>query len=374
MEKETLLKILELSEKENISEKEACRQITGKYRSVNYEKTKFGIEKWSPGQAPHCGKTRKYKVNDSYFSAINTFSSYYSGFIAADGNISKDYNKLTIALTRKDRDFLEKFLENLESDYKIYDGISKEQFEYSAIIITSDQIIKDLQDNFNIIPNKSLIYTPPIFENKEFEDCFVMGLIDGDGTIGYTKRTERDIDSFYISFAGTLESVSLVKNCFERILNKETSNLYQRDTSKNFYQYRISDKSAREVYMYFYEKYNYLPTLSRKWNKDNFEYCKNWKKKLPVSRRKGVRVFNLKGELVGVFSTLKEASEFTGLSQGRISNLCKLNDNRHMGGGYMCSRDNKEKMDPYEAMSSTNTKYKEQKALDNGETNIEDES
>lgn len=372
MEKETLLKILELSKKENISEKEACRQVTGKYRSVNYEKTKFNIEKWNPGQAPHCGKTRKYKVNDSYFSSINAFSSYYSGFIAADGNISKDYNKLTITLTRKDRDFLEKFLENLESDYKIYDGISKEQFEYSSINITSDQIVKDLQNNFNIIPNKSLIYIPPIFKNKEFEDCFVMGLIDGDGTIGYTKRTEKDINSFYISFVGTLESVNLVKNCFERVLNKETSNLYQKDVSKNFYQYRISDKSAREVYIYFYEKYNYLPTLSRKWNKNNFEYCKNWKKKLPTSRRKGVRVFNLEGELVGVFDTLKEASEFTGLSQGRISDLCKLNDNRHMGKGYMCSRDDKEKMDPYEAMSTINTKYKEQEAADKGEANIED--
>lgn len=369
MEKETLLKILELSKEENISEKEARKRITGEYKSICYEKTKFNIDKWKPGKSPHCKKIREHVVNDNYFSIITPISSYYAGFIAADGNISKKRDNLTISLTAKDTDFLKRFLDNLDSNYKVHSGIAKEKFEYSYIIINSKQIVEDLKNNFNIIPNKSLIYSPPNFENLDCEECFVMGLIDGDGTIGFTKRTGKNINSFYISFVGTLESTTLVKKCFERILNKETSNLYQRDVSKNFYQYRISDKSAREVYIYFYEKYNWLPTLSRKWNNENLEYCKNWTKKLPVSRRKGVNIFDLNGNLLKKCETLKEAEIFTGVSPGRISNLCKIDDNRHKSGNFMFSR-TKDSMEPYIPSTCTNTKYLNK----NKESNIEDEA
>ena len=115
--------------------------------------------------------------------------------------------------------------------------------------------------------------------------------------------------------------------------------------------------------MYFYERYNSLPTLHRKWSSEHYDYCKNWKKSSAPSRQKGVNVFNLKGELVKVCKTLKEAEEFTGTACSTISKLCKESTNMHQSNGYMFGR-NIKFMKP----------YKEQELLDKGEGNIENEA
>ena len=346
MTKEQLLKILRISEEKQIPEKEACLEVLGKYINLSSYKHKFGIEVNPVGKSKFTARVeRKFEVNDAYFSTINNENSYYAGFIAADGNIDTKNSKLTIGLSSKDKTFLETFLSNLDSTYTVKDSISKEQYECSTIYITSKQICEDLYSNFNIYPNKSLTLTPPNLEN-EFLDCFIMGLIDGDGTIGYSARKEGTQPSFYISVVGTKEMMELVKNRFEFILKKETSKLFQRDSSKNFYQYRISDRQARIVFLYFYEKYNYLPTLSRKWSKEHYVYCKFWKKQSAPSRQKGVNIFDLQGNLIKTCKTLKEAEEFTGTASSTISKLCKENTNMHQSNGYMFGRDI-EIMKPY---------------------------
>lgn len=94
---------------------------------------------------------------------------------------------------------------------------------------------------------------------------------------------------------------------------------------------------------------------------------------MPVCRRKGVNVFDLNGNLIQHFNTLIEAQNFTGVTIGQISRLCKFNDNNHKAKDYMFSRD-KDKLDKYSPSQGTNTKFLngEQQALDAGEDNIED--
>lgn len=344
MTKEILEQILQLSKERQIPEKQACIEVFGKEVQLSYYKKKFGIELNSTGNAEFTArKERKYRINDNFFSTINEVSSYYAGFIAADGNINKDHPNLTITLSKKDQTFLERFVENLESDYPIrnYDSNG---FSVSSLIVTSSQICDDLKEYYNIVPNKSLIYTPPILE-QPYLDCFIIGLIDGDGTIGFSARKTCK-DSLYITLIGTKDSCNLVKTRFEEILGKSTSSLHQVDKSKNSYTYRISDKNARLVFLYFYEKYNYLPTLSRKWSKEHYEYCKSWKKSSVPSRQKGVNIFDLQGNLVKICKTLKEAEEFSGTASSTISKLCKENTNMHQSNGYMFGRDI-EIMKPY---------------------------
>lgn len=345
MTKEQLLKILRISEEKQISEKEACIEVLGKYVNLSSYKHKFGIEVNPIGKSKFTARIeRRFKVNDSYFSIINDENSYYAGFIAADGNIDSTNHKLTIGLSSKDKAFLEMFLSNLDSTYTVKDSISKEQYECSTIYITSKQICEDLYNNFNIYPNKSLTYIPPVLE-QPYLDCFIMGLIDGDGTIGFSARKTCK-DSLYITLVGTKDSCDLVKNRFEEILGKTTASLYQVDKNKNSYTYRISDKNARIVFLYFYEKYNYLPTLDRKWSQEIYEYCKSWKKSSAPSRQKGVNIFDLQGNLVKICKTLKEAEEFSGTASSTISKLCKENTNMHQSNGYMFGRDI-EIMKPY---------------------------
>lgn len=373
MTKEQLLKILKESKEKQIPEKEACKEIMGKYYNLTYYKKKFGIELNKIGKAEFTHKIeRMHVVNDSFFSELNQINCYYAGFIAADGNIDKNKTKLTIGLAKKDEQFLNKFIINLNSDYCVMHNQNK-GFENCFICIYSKQICKDLEKWFNIVPAKSLIYNPPVLQD-DLEDCFIMGLIDGDGTIGFTKRKEGTQKSLYISFVGTYDTVNLVKIKFDKILGKNTSKLYQKDSQKNSWQYRISDKNAREIFKYYYNKYNYLPTLDRKWSKEIYDYCINWKKQCIPSRRKGVYIFDLSGKLVKYCETLMDAEKFTKTSFSTISRLCKINDNKHMSNGYMFSRENKPYMDAYEASYSTNKKYlldKEQAVI---EANIEDEN
>ena len=51
-------------------------------------------------------------------------------------------------------------------------------------------------------------------------------------------------------------------------------------------------------------------------------------------------MFDIHGTLIKSFATLKEASDFTGVSIGRISSMCKLNDGKHVAYDYMFSRSN----------------------------------
>ena len=181
-------------------------------------------------------------------------------------------------------------------------------------------------------------------------DAFIVGLIDGDGTVSYTKKKLKDgrhSNRFFISLIGTREIVTFVKLRFEEILGHKTSNPHKRkEHSGNTYTIRVSDKSARILFEHFY-KIN-VPKLERKWKMEYHESCTNFKKKLPLCRQKGVNVFGLDGKFISHFKTLKETSEYTGVSIGRISKLCRENCNNHMSNGYMFSRD-KTRMDAYVA-------------------------
>lgn len=344
MTKEILEQILQLSKEKQIPEKQACIEILGKEIQLSYYKKKFGIELHSTGKAEFTARRERiYKIDDNYFSNISEVNSYYAGFIAADGNINKNNPNLTITLSEKDKIFLEEFVKNLKSDYPIR-NYNSNGFPVSSLIVTSQQICSDLKEHFNIVPDKSLIYVPPVLE-QPYLDCFIMGLIDGDGTIGFSARKTCK-DSLYITLIGTKDSCDLVKNRFEEILGKTTASLHQTDKNKNSYTYRISDKNARIIFSYFYEKYHYLPTLTRKWSKEIYKYCRTWKKSSVPNRQKEVNIFDLQGNLIKTCKTLKEAEEFTGTASSTISKLCKENTNMHQSNGYMFGR-GIESMKPY---------------------------
>jgi hypothetical protein len=116
--------------------------------------------------------------------------------------------------------------------------------------------------------------------------------------------------------------------------------------------------------------------LERKWSLATHDYCVNYKKKLPICRRKGVRIFDLKGNMVKICETLKEAEEYSGVCFTTISTLCKYDDNKHQGNGYMFSR-TKDKMEPYIPGKTISKLFlnqlfeKERDNVSNGEVDVE---
>lgn len=277
--------------------------------------------------------TRKYICNDNYFSTLTQQNSYWGGFIAADGNIDKYNNRLTISLAIKDKIMLERFLSDLNSNYKIYYSNNS-----GCIIVSSKQIVNDLKHHFNITPAKSYTLQPPNLIELKLIDSYIIGLIDGDGSIGF-QHVKNKRDRFYISLVGTPEVLLFVKQRFEQILGHTTSNLhFDKKFKGNTCTFRISDETARIIFLHYYNIN--IQKMERKWSKEKLDYCLNFKKTLPICRRKGVNVFDIHGTLIKSFATLKEASDFTGVSIGRISSMCKLNDGKHVAHDYMFSRSN----------------------------------
>lgn len=237
---------------------------------------------------------------------------------------------------------------------KIYNNEEK-TFYSSTLNITSQKITDDLYKNFNITPRKSLTLLPPNISYPNLIDSFICGYIDGDGSIYISKSTTRDVqDSLVIFILGTYEMMCWIKERFTQILGKELGTIRKHNNSeKNTYSYRIVNAGAREIFKHFYNLN--APKLKRKWTDEIYDCCVNYKKRNPICRRKGVNIFDLEGNLIEHFDTLNEASEYTGVSVGRISDMCKMNDSKHQAKGYMFSRD--DKMEKYEQSVYINKKY-----------------
>ena len=65
-----------------------------------------------------------YKYDKQFFNKIdNEEKSYWAGFIAADGNIRKDFLKMRIELNIKDYSHLEKFKKSINGNNPIKESI-----------------------------------------------------------------------------------------------------------------------------------------------------------------------------------------------------------------------------------------------------------
>lgn len=135
-------------------------------------------------------------INRDYFNNLDTDNKYYIlGFIAADGNLSKDGNRLSIKLQSKDIDILEKIKEELQYEGKIkhylktltYKYVNKEKvYFYSnsacSLVFNNKTIYQDLF-TYGLTPNKSLSLT--IDKRLKDNKHFWRGVFDGDGCLYY---------------------------------------------------------------------------------------------------------------------------------------------------------------------------------------------
>ncbi len=222
---------------------------------------------------PNCGNHRKdefsyrkYNINDSYFSIPNEENSYWAGFLAADGYIadrsncakSKNNKTLNLELSIKDLEHIELFKNTLK-----YEGILRKRNRSNGIVVlqvSSRQIIENLETIYNITPKKSFTLKPPTMLSTELQECFLIGLIDGDGCIHLTKKGILD----FTLTSASIDVVLWVNNIINRILNTNMKYYYIYDKSKAI-RIRISNKKA-EKFLGYIKKYN-VPFLKRKWDK-----------------------------------------------------------------------------------------------------------
>ena len=126
---------------------------------------------------------RKYGVNDDYFDNESSNMAYILGFLAADGTVAKNGNRIKIGLSSVDRKFLELIKEELGAESNILDYETSNGYMVSEFSFTSQKIKQKLAE-YNIVPGKTETFTFPINLSKKYWIDFIRGYFDGDGSVG----------------------------------------------------------------------------------------------------------------------------------------------------------------------------------------------
>ena len=138
----------------------------------------------------------KYSVNESFFSSPTLINSYVAGFLASDGHIGKNGIRIQWKQHIKDKNHLIKIKELMNftgpiRDYCVDEKWRKNQYNFCNLIINSEQLVTDLNKNFNINRNDKLNHKQVLPNNLDLEQklAFIIGFIDGDGCICCVKNS-----------------------------------------------------------------------------------------------------------------------------------------------------------------------------------------
>lgn len=156
-----------------------------------------------------------YHYNTKYFEQINTpDKAYWLGFIAADGNIRKDFLRLRIELNIKDYSHLEKFRQNIEGDMPIKDN-NRLNNHSCYIDVNCKKMMIDLL-KYGITPNKSLTLNIQwCLIPEELHKYVIRGYFDGDGS--FNLYDARGYKEWELSFIGTQS----ILYSFQKFFHKE---------------------------------------------------------------------------------------------------------------------------------------------------------
>ena len=116
-------------------------------------------------------------VNNNYFSEQNNRMAYIMGFFAADGNVSKNGNRIQSQLSLKDKGHLE-MIQSEIGGCEVYEYESN-GYKSCGWHCCSSQIKKDLAV-YGIIPHKTGTLSIPKVLDKQYWKDFIRGYFDGD--------------------------------------------------------------------------------------------------------------------------------------------------------------------------------------------------
>ncbi len=211
-----------------------------------------------------CKSNRKYTYNDHFFSDVTNDKCYWAGFIAADGYINKIKNNLVINLSRLDKQHLENLKNSVEYTGRLRDFVIEQKngkiSDMSQLQVCGCRnIIKDLNEKYNITTKKSLTLEPPNLKDDQAL-AFIIGYIDGDGSICYRSRDNHLI----IGLVGTFNVLNWIRDTFNSVIppKKGGSSILK---TGNCYKLNIEGKRAELLYSTL--SGIDCPRLNRKWNK-----------------------------------------------------------------------------------------------------------
>jgi len=140
-------------------------------------------------------RQRKHLFDQNAFSIYDADSCYWAGFIAADGCIDKRKTHIRVDLSTEDRGHLTKLLGYVkDSSPNIVDGEKEVCFgeattivKHSRVDVNSTAIVKNIINNFNVVPNKTFNLAPPVDIPNNMLSHYIRGYFDGDGSVYWNK-------------------------------------------------------------------------------------------------------------------------------------------------------------------------------------------
>lgn len=222
----------------------------------------------------------RYTHNDTYFSSWTHENAWTIGFITADGCVEKNKNNIKFHMSQKDISILEHIRHCIapQKAIKKYTRLNKSgtRSDLCKLDLTSSQMVNDLS-LYNISPQKTGKEKLPDFPNKEIAYRYLLGLLDGDGSVVFNKI--EGYEYYYhcsISLvSGSKEFLESIQRYFNLPLTKITV-CYNKMTVPTHYVLHVGDKqSLVSLYHNLYDSGGFC--LQRK--KDKFtqiiEYIKN---------------------------------------------------------------------------------------------------
>ena len=205
---------------------------------------------------------KKYTIDFHYFKQITADNSYWAGFIAADGCVCNKDSSVRISLSEKDRHHLEIFCKSIGYDGPIIDYKQKQAsgnvFNYSRVGLWGvREWCHDLGSNFNIIDRKSLVLKPPTNLTRIQYLNFIIGYIDGDGSIFFDKKGK-----IHLGLVGTREMMAWI----HYILGQEHANRVNFYKRNNVYRLVYTGSTAASI-LQILSNTTCNFRLERKWSK-----------------------------------------------------------------------------------------------------------
>lgn len=205
---------------------------------------------------------------------------YWAGFLMADGSFNHQHNSLELSLSKTDRGHLEKFGKFIDRPVLSYKHRNKNRFGSKGLFYrvagTDNTHIPVLLKKFDYKQKKT--YNPPTKININDDNlflCFLIGFIDGDGSINikrYKGREERK--DCYIRIENHSSWLKILSSFRKRLYNisdiqeKHFSKIGSKGflTSRGYAQINIGNSKAIWTLKNKIKEFN-LPVLERKWLK-----------------------------------------------------------------------------------------------------------
>lgn len=229
---------------------------------VRRELKKHGVEIRNFSQAASLSDKNREKYKDfSYFKTQSHNMAWIMGFIAADGTISKDCNRIKIGLALKDKEILEKIKEELKLEPEIKVYRSNNGHDCCSLTWTCEEHKKDLA-YYNIVPAKTFILKPPLNLSKEYYIDFIRGYFDGDGSVNLIHQKKGNSLRWQICSANKDFLSWIVETLYSQYGIKKV-NIQMAMRVHPLYYFQYSTNATKEIYKILYSE-NSLSLLRKK--------------------------------------------------------------------------------------------------------------